>query len=158
MDIFVMLDEFEKEIESGKKFPLTEKVLLNQELLLDYIDRLRSELPEEMRQARWVLRERERVINEAEEEANKILDNTKAKIQQLASESEVTKEAQVKAEQIMQDAHRVAYEIKLGANHYADDLLVALEDKLKNTLEVIDNSRKEIQELTSKSEALEELP
>ena len=65
MDIFEMLDELEEIIETGSKIPLTGKVVVDAEELLDCLDQIRSVLPEEIRQARWVAKERERMLSEA---------------------------------------------------------------------------------------------
>ncbi|MEW6623306.1 MAG: ATPase [Bacillota bacterium] len=144
MDIFEILDDLEREIGAGKKLPLSNKVIVEKEVLLDYIDRLRSDLPEEMRQARWIVRERERVMKEAQTEAKEIIENARQKIKKLAEESEVAQEARMQAQEIVQEAHRIAYEIKSGANVYADDVLAAVEEKIQYTLATISNSRNEL--------------
>jgi len=119
-------------------------VIVEKEVLLDYIDRLRSDLPEEMRQARWIVRERERVMKEAQTEAKEIIENARQKIKKLAEESEVAQDARMQAQEIVQEAHRIAYEIKSGANVYADDVLAAVEEKIQYTLATISNSRNEL--------------
>ncbi|KUO52418.1 MAG: hypothetical protein APF76_05125 [Desulfitibacter sp. BRH_c19] len=152
MDIFMLIDELEQEIETGKKVPLSSKFVMEKERILDYIDKIRSELPEEMRQARWVVRERERVINEAKMEAQEVLDNTKNKITRLAQESEVVREAKIQSEEIIAEAHKVAYEIKSGANQYADNLLASIEIKLQQTLATIEEGRSELKERLPKKD------
>lgn len=152
VDIFMLIDELEQEIETGKKVPLSSKVLMEKERMLDYIDKIRSGLPEEMRQARWVVRERERVINEAKLEAQEVLDNAKDRIKKLTQESEVVKEAKLHSEEIIAEAHKVAYEIKRGANQYADDLLASIETRLQKTIATIQDGRSELKERLPKRE------
>lgn len=155
MDIFMLLDELEQEIEAGKKVPLSSKILTEKERLLDYIDKIRSELPEEMRQARWVVKERERVINEAKAEAQEMPENARNKIKKLAQESEVVREAKLQSEEIIAKAHEVAYEIKSGANQYADDVLDSIETRLQKTLAVVAEGRNELKKRLPKREVNE---
>ncbi len=144
VDILVLLDELEQEIETAKKVPLAGKILLEKDDLLDIIDKIRTELPEEIRQARWIVRERERVINEAKAEASKIIEDAKSKTKQLALESEVVKEAKLHGEEIIAEAHKISYEIKSSAHEYADNILASIENNLQKSLEIILQGRKEL--------------
>jgi vacuolar-type H+-ATPase subunit H len=151
MDMFALLDELEHEIENSKKMPLSAKIVIDRELLLNYIDKIRSELPEEMRQARWIVRERERVINEAKIEAEKIINEAKLTLKKMAQESEVVREAKIHGEEIIAEAHKISYEIKSSAHQYTDELLASVETRLQKSLNLIKEGREELQARISKN-------
>lgn len=141
MDIFELLDALEEKIDSGRKLPLTNMVLLDGDKLLDHIDQIRSNLPEEIRQARWVANERERLLAEAKEEAQKILAEAKNQVQLLAEETEVVKKAHERAEEILARAKSVSQEIRHGSEAYADEILSQLENNIMKVLEIVKESR-----------------
>lgn len=147
MDIFKILEELEEIIQSSKKVPLTGRILINEEVLLDFLDRIRTILPEEIHQAKWLSKERDRLIQEAREEAERILQETREEISWLVSESELTKQAQTAAEEIVSQAKRVAREIKSGATEYADEILRQLEENLNKSLSIVQKAREELNNL-----------
>jgi len=101
-------------------------------------------LPEEIRQAKWVVRERERILDEAKTEAEEMKEDARSKIIKLAQESEVVKEAKLQSEEIIAEAYKTASEIKSGAHQYADDVLFSVESRLQRTLAIIDEGRSEL--------------
>jgi len=152
MDIFEILDELEQELEMAKKVPLSSKIITEKELLLDYIDRIRGELPEEMRQAKWVAKERDRIIDEAQAEAEEMKKEAKHKVMIMAQESEFVKEAKRQSEEIITGAYSIAHEVKSGANKYADEVLASIESKLQRTLSIVEGGRSELRERSPKKE------
>jgi len=155
MDIFEILDELEQEIEMAKKVPLSSKIMTEKEQLLDYIDRIRAELPEEMRQAKWVAKERDRIIDEASVEAEEMKKEAKQKVMMMAQESEFVKEAKRQSDEIITGAYNIAHEVKSGANKYADEVLASIEGKLQKTLSIVEGGRHELRERSPKKEANE---
>lgn len=93
MDIFKLLEEIEEFIQGSRHVPMTGKVLIGEEELLDFIDRIESVLPEEIRQARLMVKDRERMMEEAGEEAERILNKANQRIEGMISESEMVKQA-----------------------------------------------------------------
>ena len=155
MDVFELLDELEQEIEEAKRVPLSSKIVTEKEQLLDYIDKIRTELPEEMRQAKWVAKERERIIDEARAEIKQMKEETRDKVLKMAQESEIVKEAKLQSEEIITEAYKIAHEVKKGANKYADDVLSSIESKLQKTLAIIEGGREELRERNPKKEVSE---
>ena len=151
MDIFEMLDELEEIVETGSKIPLTGKVVIDAEELLDCLDQIRSVLPEEIRQARWVARERERMLAEAEKEAQLTLEKTKEQVEHLADESEIVRVAKERAEEIINKDKDLGLEIREGANIYADQLLEQLEKSLDKALTSIREGREELHGIKNRS-------
>ncbi|HHW07978.1 MAG TPA: ATPase [Clostridia bacterium] len=147
MDVFEMLDELEDIIESGARVPLTGKVLVDAEEVLDCIDQIRSVLPEEIRQARWIAKERERVLADAKQEAEETLKRAQTQIEQMALENEVVKIAEQKAQEILARAKAIELEMRDGATAYAEQILEQLENNLNKALESIRESKSELQGL-----------
>lgn len=144
MDILEIINEMEEVIEESTRVPLVGKVLIDDDLIVEYLDRIRSAIPEEIRQAKITIKEKERLLNEAHEEAKKVFDNAQSQISKLADESEITKQAQKQAEEIYIKAKNTAREIRQGANIYADETLKKLEDNLQKAINIVKNGREEL--------------
>lgn len=144
MDVFEMLDALEELIEVSVKIPLTNKAVVNAEDILDYVDQIRSVLPEEIRQARWVAKERDRLLVEAQQEAERVMEEARSQINKLAEESEVVKKANERAEEIISKAQNISQDIKLGSEAYADEILAKLEESMIRALETIQQGRSEL--------------
>ncbi len=146
MEIFNILNELEELIETCPKVPMTNRVLVDEDRLLDYLDRIRTSLPEEVRQAKWVVQEREKVIADSKQEAMRIVQDAEKELQSRAEESEIVKKAQELSEEHQQQAKEIAAKIKQGAYQYADDILSDLEANLTKILEEIRDGRSELQQ------------
>lgn len=66
MDLLSALNELEELIENSGRVPLTRKVMVNEDSILDLLDRIRTTIPEEIRQAKWIIQEREKVMSESQ--------------------------------------------------------------------------------------------
>ncbi|MHB1419007.1 MAG: ATPase [Bacillota bacterium] len=151
MDLIKLLDEMEQVVVGSSKIPMTNKVLIDVELILEYLDRVRSSLPEELRQARWLSKERERMIQDAREEAERALSLAKVEVEKMVDENEVARQAGTRADEILSQAKSVAREITEGANEYAENVLRDLEGNLERTMAVIKKGRQELQRARNKS-------
>ncbi len=145
MELFNIINEMEELIESSPKVPMTRRVLVDEDRLLDYLDRIRTSLPEELRQAKWVLQEREKVITDSKREALRIIEDAEKQLEKKADESEITRKAHDLAAQIKSQAEDVARQIKQGARDYADEILADLEERLESILKQISEGRAELQ-------------
>ncbi|HAP93368.1 MAG TPA: ATPase [Desulfotomaculum sp.] len=149
MELFSILNELEELIGDSPKIPLTGKVIVNEDRLLDCMDRIRASLPEEIRQAKWVLQEREKMLVDSKKEAMRILEDSQKQLDRRAEESEVVRQARIMADEVVQRAEQVAREIKQGARDYADDVLCGLEGELDKLIAQIKNGRAELKGLKS---------
>lgn len=145
MDISALLDRLENLVSQATKVPLTGKVLIDPDQVLAMIDEIRDVLPEEIRQAQRLSRERDEILREAREEAEAMVRDAKVYVVQLTDETAIAREAQQKADEILDQAKRVAKEIRLGAKNYADEILAKMEGNLEKTLQSIRRSRDELQ-------------
>ena len=144
MEIFTLLENLEELLDSGAKVPFSTKVMVDVEELREILEDIRLKLPDELKQAKWVKEERQRIISDAEQEAEDMLKEAKGKIATLVDENEITRQALAQKEEIIENANKVSKEISIGTRDYADAILEKVEDVLKETLEVIHNNRKEL--------------
>jgi len=144
VEITTLIEEMEKMVESAPHIPLTGKVFLDGDLLLDYLDRLRSTLPEEIRQAQWIRQEKERLLEEARVKAQETVDEALKRTEMMVDEHELVRKAMANASEIMARTRSAADEIKAGAMGYADAVLVRLEASLDQTLAKVRQDRQEL--------------
>lgn len=141
MDIEQLVDALEDKIDSCMTIPLWGRGIIDKDELIDMIQEIRMKFPDEMKQAKWVKDERQRIINDAQKEAAGIIKAAEDKIATMINEHDITQQAYEKANQIMDSAQNNAHEIRIGANQYADDVLRALEEELIKTAETIRANR-----------------
>jgi len=122
VEIMALIDRLEEMVQQATRVPLTGKILLDPDELLSLVDELREVVPQEIREANRVARDRETILAEAREQAEEILREAKALAAQLTSEAAVTKEAQSQADELIDQAKRVAREIRQNALEWADEL------------------------------------
>ncbi|HHY36824.1 MAG TPA: ATPase [Firmicutes bacterium] len=144
MEIFELFDNLEELIAGAGRIPLTGKVVINEDELIEVIEQIRNALPEELRQARWVLKERKRLIADAENEAREIVQQAKDYTAKLIDENEITKMAKQQAQEIIQKAQEEARTIRLESYAYAERVLAKLEELLKNYTEAVQRGRAEL--------------
>jgi cell division septum initiation protein DivIVA len=144
VDLLSALNELEELIETSSKVPFTRKVMVEEERLLDLLDRIRTTMPEEIRQAKWIIQEREKVLGDSQKEAMRILDDVQKQIERKADDSEVVRQAKIVAEEIIAKAESVAREMREGAKGYADDILGNLQDSLGKINSQIEQGRSEL--------------
>ena len=158
MEIFTLLETLEDILEKGKTLPFTEKCIVEKNELLDIIKEIRLNLPDELKQAKWIREERERIIAEAQKDAEDILKEADNKIISMVDEHEITRKAYKKRDEIIAEANERYREYNRDANNYADEILSniennmiklgenlsAVEEAIRNSLETIQNNRKEL--------------
>ncbi|MCX6388216.1 MAG: ATPase [Solirubrobacterales bacterium] len=141
MDVLVLIDKLDDLVHNAKQVPLTDQVRVDKEEIYDLLDQMRATIPEEIKQARWIVKERQEMLAEAKREAERILAEARERQDKLIAEQEVTKEAERAAEDIVEDARAREREIRLGAEDYADDVLHSLEDNLTKFTAAVQRGR-----------------
>ena len=142
--VLALVEELLANVESARKMPLTNKVMLDQDAILDLLEQLRDELPDELNQAQWLLRDRDKLVTQARAEAERILREAAARADELARESAITETARKRAEEIVEQAGQVAREIRVSANEYTDGLLLKTQETVVATLKAIEAARNEL--------------
>lgn len=141
MDIEQIIDALEDKIDTCTTIPIWGRGIVDKEELLDMIAEVRVKFPDEMKQAKWVKEERQRIISDAQKEAQAIVKAAEEKIAAMVNEHDITQQAYEKANQIVESAQKNSHDIRMGANQYADDVLRALEEELIRTAETIRANR-----------------
>lgn len=144
MDVLSLIDEIEDIIEDANTVPFSQKILLNSDELLEIIKEIRIKLPDEIKQATWIKDERDRILQEAQSDADNILNDAENKLEELIDQEKVSQLAKKRAEEIINKSQGNAKEIRLGAMEYADDLLFESQEKLKDIISLINENRKEL--------------
>ena len=125
-------------VKDAKSMPLSSSVLINREELLEMIGDMRDALPEEIKQARWVVRDREELLLKARREAESIVAQARAEQARMASRQAVAQAAQEEAERIAAEASEQARLTRLEAEDYVDAKLAQFEitlQRLKESLQ-----------------------
>ena len=141
MEILEIINMMEENIDKASTVPLSGKILIDKEDLLDYIQEMRLVFPEELKEAEWVKEERQRILSEAETRAQTMVKNAEDKVRQMIDENEVTRQAIEQANQLVNDAQTKSMEIKSDCDQYADDILADVEKRLDMLLKKVHDDR-----------------
>jgi vacuolar-type H+-ATPase subunit H len=112
--------------------------MMDEQELADLIDQMRTVLPEEVRAARKVLRERDSIVSEAQQQADDVLKTAHEQAEMLLDQEGLMAEAQARANQHLEEAIQVAQERINGADDYARDVLTNLQQQLSRHLAIIE--------------------
>jgi cell division septum initiation protein DivIVA len=146
MDVLVLIDKLDDQLHKARPVPLTDQVRVDKQELYEIIDQMRATIPDEIRQARWIVKERQEMLAEARREADRIVGEAKEEKDRLVAEEEVMRLAERQAEQIIEDARSREREIRLGAEDYADDVLRRLEGNLERLTAAVQRGRDRLQD------------
>ncbi|PKQ10315.1 MAG: ATPase [Actinobacteria bacterium HGW-Actinobacteria-9] len=145
MDIMALIDRIEELVDNGRSFPFSSNKQVDPEKVYEIIDEIRAQFPDELKQARWIVKERQEMLEEAEKEANRILEEARDRAAALASDQEIVKMAEQQAAAILDDARIKEREVRLGAEDYADEMLANLEVNLGKLLTAVQRGRDRLQ-------------
>jgi regulator of protease activity HflC (stomatin/prohibitin superfamily) len=139
MDILHLVDRLEELFNASRPIPLTHSVIVDEDKFLDIIDQMRISIPEEVKKAQQVNAQKERVLAQAQEEANRTLQVAREKADQLVDKETLVAEAQRRAAQIVEQGRIEAEEVRAGADQYAMDGLAGIETELERLLNQVRN-------------------
>ena len=145
MDIMALIDRIEEIVDSGRAVPFSNQKVVDPDSVFEIIDEIRAQYPDELKQARWIVKERQEMLEEAEKEANKILEDAREQAHSIASEQEVVRLAEQQAADILDRARQQEREIRLGAEDYADEMLANHEVNLGKLLTAVQRGRDRLQ-------------
>jgi len=145
MEIFALLETLEDILEKSKTVPFTSKSIVNKTELLDIIKEVRLKLPDELKQAKWIKEERERIIAEAQKDADDIVKEAENRIISMIDEHEITKKAYEKKTEIIATANDIYREFSNNASNYADGVLKDVEDTMIKLCETLNNAQESLQ-------------
>jgi len=131
MDILQLIDRLEELFNNSRPIPLTHNVIVDEDKFLDIIDQMRISVPEEVKKAQQVFSQKDRMMAQAQEEANRTLQLAREKADALVEKEALVQDAQRRAGQIIDQSRMEAENIKTGADQYALDALMGLQKELE---------------------------
>ncbi len=146
MDVLVLIDKLDDLVHNAKAVPLTDQVRIDREEIYDILDQMRATIPEEIKQARWIVKERQEMLAEAKREVDRLLAEAREQAVREASQTEIVKIAERQADEIVDDARRNSREMKLEMEDWADNQLASLEVNLERFLTAVKRGRDRLHE------------
>jgi len=134
MDILHLVDRLEELFNESRPIPLTHNVIVNEDRILDIIDQMRVTIPDEMKKSQQILSQRDRVLAQAQEEANRTLALAREKSDQLLGKETLIQAAKVQADEIISKALSDSEKSKRDADKYVIDALRRIEYELERML------------------------
>src|SRR5918998_2619549 len=101
MDVMVLIDKLDDLVHNAKAVPLTDTVRVDKEEIYDILDQVRATIPEEIKQARWIVKERQEMLAEAKREAGRIVREARDQQPRLVDQEEISRQAERAAEEIV---------------------------------------------------------
>jgi vacuolar-type H+-ATPase subunit H len=148
-----LLDRFEYLIQNARHVPLSTQIMINEDEIMELIDQVRFNLPDEIKQANWTVSEQQRIITEAHAEAARIMSRANERAEETSSDHEVVRRAERHSAQVVKDAQAKSDQIIHEAEQYALEQLKQLEAHLGRTLATV---RRGVEALQSSAPAGEE--
>jgi len=145
-DISHLIDRLERILADSMRVPLSAYLVINEDDFLDVIDQMRTAIPQQIKDGERLQRERERIVAQAEEESQRVLQAARAKADTLVEDHQLSHDAEARADTILERARKEAEVLKADANEYArgvlrslDGQLDAVEAQIANLLVIVRN-------------------
>ena len=155
MDILQLIEELEDEMDDASSIPLSKKVAVDPDTVFEIIKEIRASLPEEIRQAKWVNEERDRILQEANVQAQQLIDqakqraaesdqDTQKRFNELVNEHRITQEATKRGEKMLEQAKVQSQQIRQSVFAYVDELLANTQENLNSVITELGHNRDEL--------------
>jgi F0F1-type ATP synthase membrane subunit b/b' len=146
MDILHLVDRLEELFNESRSIPFTHSVIVDEDRMLDIIDQMRVSIPEEIKKAQQLLAQRDRMLAQAQEEANRTLALAREKGELLVERDAIVQAAQARADQIIAQSRVECDVTKREADEYVMETLSKLELELDRFLGQVRNGIRSLQE------------
>jgi hypothetical protein len=139
MDILHLVDRLEELFNRSRSIPFTHNVIVDEDKMLDIIDQMRVAIPEEVKKSQQVLSQRDRIIAQAKEEANRTITIAQEKSEKIVDRDSIVQDARKKAQQIKKEAEVQAEATRKDADEYVAETLTNLEIALERVINQVRN-------------------
>ena len=146
MDILHLIDRLEELFNESRPIPFTHNVIVDEDRMLDLIDQMRVAIPEEVKKAQQIQTQRDRILAQAQEEANRTLSLAREKSENLVERDSIVQSSQARAEQIVAQIEMDAEMTRREADQYVVDTLRTLEMELERYLTQVRNGIQTLQQ------------
>lgn len=140
-DIMQIIDRLEDVVAQGSRVPWGGKILIDEEELLSIVDLLRMSMPQEVKQARRIVQDRQKIITDAQTEADKIISVAKERAEYLMNEQGLINESKARSEEILRQAKEHSRQSMSEVDNYALQMLTQLERVLEENLTQIQQAK-----------------
>jgi vacuolar-type H+-ATPase subunit H len=144
MDMMYLVDRLEALVNQSRRVPLSSRVMLEEEEVLAIVEKLRESIPQEIKQARKVLQDRDQILKAAQAEAEKTITMARERAEYMINQEGVLFLAKERGEQVLNDAQRDAQQTRQEIEQYAVDVLSNLEQQLQLQLHQVRNGLQEL--------------
>lgn len=153
MKMDMLIDELQEIIESAITLPLSGgRTVVNTDRIKEIIDEMRTNLPQEVRQAKNIAADRSNIIARSKEEAEAIVQRAEERAKNMVSQNEIVRQAQKKADEIIFNANNESAKIKQAANAYVDDVLKKADEQMSENLANLKKTRQSLKALQQKKQ------
>jgi cell division septum initiation protein DivIVA len=139
-----ILDQLIEVVESAKSMPLSSSAIIARDEVLGLLEAARESLPEELRRARYLLREREEFLTKARHDADELLEEARVQAERMVQRTEIVRQAEHRARRTIDDADADARRLRLEAEDFVDHKLGAFEIVLDRTLKTVKSGRERL--------------
>ncbi len=132
-------------VQTAKAMPLSASVLVSREELAELLEAALDRMPDELRQARWLLKERDEFLAEKTREAEALMEEVRVQAERMVQRTEIVRQANHVAQRILDDANEEARRLRHEAEDYADQKLASFEIVLDRTMKTVQAGREKLQ-------------
>ncbi|MGH2808755.1 MAG: hypothetical protein ACRDKT_15935 [Actinomycetota bacterium] len=144
MDLIERIDELQLLVEEAKAVPLSSSAVINRDEVLELLAQLKEAVPDEIRSARWMTRDKDELLGRARKESDRIIAEAQEQRDRLLSRTEIVHAAQREADRVADEAKERAAKIQSEAEDYIDQKLAAFEILLNKTLTTVGRGREQL--------------
>jgi F0F1-type ATP synthase membrane subunit b/b' len=144
-DVETILHRVADLVGNARPMPLSASVMINRDEVLELVEEALSRLPEELRQARWLLREREEFLAKVQREGDDILEAARVRVERMVQRTEVVRSAEHRAREVLDEAETEARRLRHEAEDFCDQKLAQFEIVLDRTLRTVQAGRSRLQ-------------
>ncbi len=143
-ELEALIDEAIGMVAAGRPLPMSSTVKVNKHELMEVLEEIREALPEELRRARWLLKEKEEFLAQARQERQEIIDQGRAQVSRMIERQEITRAAEARARQIVAEARADARTLQRRVEDYCDHKLASFEAVLERTSRTLQQGREKL--------------
>ena len=132
-------------VDAARPVPLSSSSMINKNEIISVLNDISLRLPDEIRAARWLLKQREDFLARTQREGDELIDLARARAGQMVQKSEVVKAAEVQARRIIEEAQSESQRLRLETEDFCDQRLASFEAVLKKTQKVVVDGRSKLQ-------------
>lgn len=157
-EVEALLTEAIEMIEQARPMPLSTSLRIEGEPLIELLHEAIARLPQELREARWLLREREEYLASVRQEGNEIMAVARSQAERMVERTEVAKSAELRAQRVIADAEAEARRMRRETEDFCDARLASLEGILDRTRTVVATGRNRLQGTSTTIDLTDEIP